>query len=203
MLHWYTLYTELQIHSKPIFHVGHPHSMMETWQSSSCTATSNRSCRRRRRTAYTLAQHWRYAYQGFQRDLWTNARGLLGCRPHSPEACWVREGVSHPPPGTKCRCVCIAVLRLCLSFNVSLSLSHPQSELFLTLEPSRALFRIVSWGSTSCNPNHGEWRDCVGECNRSGRWWRVDGRTPGTHAAVLYFINSSIQFTAGCSFSPT
>ena len=31
------------------------------------------------------------------------------CRPHSPEACWVREGVSHPPPGTECRCVRIAV----------------------------------------------------------------------------------------------
>ena len=110
--------------------------------SSSCTATSVRSYQRR--TAYTLAQHWRYAYRGFQRDLWTNARGLLGCRPHSPETCWVREGVSHPPPGTECRCVRIAVLRLCLSFNVSLSLSQPQSQLFLTLEPSRALFRIVS-----------------------------------------------------------
>ena len=97
--------------------------------SSSCTATSVRSYQRR--TAYTLAQHWRYAYRGFRRDLWTNARGLLGCRPHSPETCWVREGVSHPPPGTECRCVRIAVLRLCLSFNVSLSLSQPQSELFL------------------------------------------------------------------------
>ena len=104
---------------------------------SSCTATSARSYRRRRRrTAYTLAQHWRYAYRGFRRDLWTNAQGLLGCRLHSPEACWVREGVSHPPPGTECRCVRIAVLRLCLSFNVSLSLSQPQSESFLILAPS-------------------------------------------------------------------
>ena len=40
------------------------------------------------------------------------------------EACWVREGVSHPPPGTECRCVHVAVLRLCLSFNVTLSLNH-------------------------------------------------------------------------------
>jgi hypothetical protein len=59
------------------------------------------------------------------------------------EACWVCEGVSHPPPRTECRCVHIAVLPLCLSVNVSLSLSQPQSELFLTLECSRALFGIV------------------------------------------------------------
>ena len=74
----------------------------------------------------------------------THTEGSTGIYGLTREACWVREGVSHPPPGTNYRCVHITVLRLCLSFNVSLSFSQPQSDLFLTLEPSRALFRIVS-----------------------------------------------------------
>ena len=50
------------------------------------------------------------------------------------------------------------------------------------------LYHPVPWASSSCNPNDGEWQDCVGECNRGGRLWGVDWRALGTCAAVLFFF---------------
>jgi hypothetical protein len=99
-------------------------------RSCSCTATSDRSCQDSTTTT-----------NGLPLDD-THTEGSNGIYGPTREACWVREGVSHPPPRTECRCVHIAILRLCLYFNVSLSLSQLLSY-FLHWNLLWALFRIV------------------------------------------------------------
>ena len=53
--------------------------------------------------------------------------------PHSPEAYWVCEWVSHPPSETKCSSLFSVSVCLLHNINVRLSLSQPHPELYLTM----------------------------------------------------------------------